>query len=337
MPTLVCCNDDVALLTQTLRDVDPLPWLIGAHPVYGLAMEYNDVIAARFAPSADGAVAKPTVQASSARQLRDAVEPIAMHSVWCRGTNERLAKFGHNFMTAYVCSRAALLGDPTPGVIASSFAVFEPDMLTGVYAAGKELCERSALLQARDEATIASLSGVLAGEDVCGVADVLRRGVEAASGTGRPLFSGLRDQPWPDSDIGQLWRAAELFREHRGDSHVAACVAAGLDPIEMNVMTELFVGMKLGTYSATRGWDEAALQGGAQRLRDRGLIDGDGLSDAGGSFRSGIEHHTDVAQQSIIAAIGGDLGAVVEATTAWSQRCVDVQAFPPNVFKRAAG
>lgn len=300
-------------------------------------MEYDDVIAAMFEPSPDGAVATPTVQASGARQLRDAIEPIAMHSVWCRGTNERLADFGHNFMTSYVCSRAALLGDPTPGVVASSFAVFEPVMVTGVYTAGKELCERTVLLQARDEATIASLSDVLAGEDVAAAAAVLRRGVEAASGTGRPLFSGLSDQPWPDSDVGQLWRATELFREHRGDSHVAVCVAAGLDPIEMNVMTELFVGMELGTYSATRGWDEAALRGAAQRLRDRGLLEGDGLSEAGRSFRSEIEDHTDLAQQPIMAAIGDDIGAVVEATSAWSQQCVDAQAFPPNVFKRAAG
>jgi hypothetical protein len=215
--------------------------------------------------------------------------------------------------------------------------VFAPGVVTGTYAEGKELCERNALLQARDDATIASLSNVLAGEDVATAAAVLRRGVEAASGAGRPLFSGLSDQPWPDSAVGQLWRAAELFREHRGDSHVAACVAAGLDPIEMNVMTELFVGMDLGTYSATRGWDEATLQGAAQRLRDRGVLDKDVLNEAGWAFRSHIEDHTDLAQQSIIAAIGDDLGALIEATTAWSQQCVDANAFPPNVFKRAAG
>jgi hypothetical protein len=300
-------------------------------------MEYDDVIAAMFGPSPEGSVPTPTVQASGARRLRDAIEPIAMHSVWCRGTNERLADFGYNFRTAYVCSRAALLGDPTPGVVVSSFAVFAPGLVTGTYAEGKELCERTALLQARDEATIASLSDVLASEDVAATAAVLRRGVEAASGAGRPLFSALSDQPWPDSDVGQLWRAAELFREHRGDSHVAACVAAGLDPIEMNVMTELFVGMDLGTYSVTRGWDDEALQGAAQRLRDRGLLDGDVLNEAGRSFRSEIEDRTDLAQQPIMTAIGGDLGSLVEATTAWSQQCIDANAFPLDVFKRAAG
>lgn len=300
-------------------------------------MEYDDVIAAMFEASPEGAESPPTVEASGARRLRDAIEPIAMHSVWSRGTNERLAEFGHNFMTAYVSSRAALLGDPSPGVVTSSFAVFEPNMVTGVFAAGKDFCGRDELLQARDEATIASLSAVLAGDDVAEAAAVLRRGVEGVSGTGRPLFSGLLDQPWPDSPVGQLWRATELYREHRGDSHVAACVAAGLDPIEMNVMTELFVGMDFGTYSASRGWDEAALGGAAQRLGDRGLMQANQLTDAGATFRAAIEDQTDVAQQPIIDAIGADLDAVVDATMLWSQKCVDARAFPPNIFKRAAG
>ena len=300
-------------------------------------MEYDDVIAAMFEASPEGAVAPPTVESSPARRLRDAVEPLAMHSVWSRATNERLAELGHNFMNAYVSSRAALLGDPTPGVVASAFAVFEPNMITGVYAAGKELCSRDELLQARDQATIASLGAVLAGEDVASIAGALRRGVQAASGTGRPLFSGLRDQPWPDSPVGELWRAAELYREHRGDSHVAACVAAGLDPVEMNVLTELFVGMDYGTYSASRGWDEQALQAAAQRLQDRGLLDQHRLTDTGLSVRSAIEDHTDVAQQPIIDALGTDLDAVVAATERWSQQCVDAHAFPPDIFKRAAG
>ena len=300
-------------------------------------MQYDDVIAAMFEPSPQDAVAAPTVEASAARRLRDALEPIAMHSVWCRGTNERLAELGHNFMTSYVCSRAALLGEPTAGVVISSFAVFEPGMLRGVYEGGRSLCARDALLLARDEATIASLTQVLDGADVSSAARLLRQGVEAADGTGRPLFSGLRDQPWPDSDVGQLWRASELFREHRGDSHVAVCVAAGLDAVEMNVLTELYVGMPLGSYSASRGWDEAALQQAAARLRERGLIAEDALTESGRSFRAEIETQTDMMQQPILDAIGNGLDDLVRATGDWSQRCIDARAFPPNVFKRAAG
>lgn len=300
-------------------------------------MQYDDVIAAMFEPSPQDAVAAPTVEASAARRLRDALEPIAMHSVWCRSTNERLAELGHNFMTGYVCSRAALLGEPTAGVVISAFAVFEPAMLRGVYEGGRSLCARDALLLARDEATIASLTTVLEDVDVSSAALLLRQGVEAADGTGRALFSGLRDQLWPDSDVGQLWRASELFREHRGDSHVAVCIAAGLDAVEMNVLTELYVGMPLGSYSSSRGWDEVALQQAAARLRDRGLMDQESLTDDGRSFRVDIEAQTDTMQQSIIDAIGNGLDDLVSVAGDWSQRCIDARSFPPNVFKRAAG
>ena len=300
-------------------------------------MQYDDVIAAMFEPSPDGAMAPPTVDASPARRLRDAIEPIAMHSVWCRGTNERLAAMGHDFMTGYVSSRAALLGDPSPGVVVSSFAVFEPSMLAGVYQAGRAIADRDELLAARDQATIESLTSVAADLDIDAAASGLRAGMAAASGAGRPLFSGLSELGWPDSTVGQLWRAAELFREHRGDSHIAACVAAGLDAVEMNIVTELYVGMPLGTYSASRAWDETALHSAADRLRARGLMHGNKLSEQGSVFRSEIEHQTDRAQQSIVDEIGQALDHVVDACGALSTRCIQAGAFPPDVFKRAAG
>ena len=122
---------------------------------------------------------------------------------------------------------------------------------------------RDVLLAARTEATVESLREVLAGEDVAPPADRLAAAIAAADVTGRPLFAGLASQPWPDDPLGRLWRACDLAREHRGDSHVAACIAAGLDPIAMNVLTELWVGMPLGSYSATRGWSADQLGDGA--------------------------------------------------------------------------
>jgi len=49
-------------------------------------------------------------------------------------------------------------------------------------------------------------------------------------------------------------------REHRGDSHIAVANAAGLGPVEMNVLTECWLGMPLLSYTATRGWPEAAMR-----------------------------------------------------------------------------
>lgn len=305
-------------------------------------MKYDDVIEAFFQPSPAGVEPAPTEGASPARRLRDALEPIAMHSVWSRGTNERLAALGHDFMTGYTCSRAGLMGEPDPGVVAAAFAVFEPSMIAGVYEAGRAACDRDTLLTARAEATTASLAEVLSGADMAMVEKVgsaLKGAVDNASGVGRPLFSGLQNQPWPTDPIGQLWRATEQFREHRGDSHVAVCTAAGLDPVEMNVLTELWLGIPLGDYSGTRGWDEKQLAAATGRLSSNGWVSDNLISADGKAYRDGLEVQTDQLQQSILDAVSAqtDLDEAITALAGWSQQCIEAKAFPPNAFKRAAG
>src|SRR6516162_5379821 len=120
-------------------------------------MEYDAVVAVAFQPSPPGVTPEPLAVASPARRLRDAIEPIAMHAVWSRHTNERLAGLGLDFLGAYVWGRAAALGEPDAGVVVSSFAVFEPGMLTAAYEHARSLCPRDVLLSTRAEATIASL------------------------------------------------------------------------------------------------------------------------------------------------------------------------------------
>lgn len=309
-------------------------------------MEYADVIASAFAPSGDGAISRPTMSASRARRFRDAIEPLAMHAVWSRTTNEALAALGLNFFTGYLWGRAAALGEPDPGVVVSSFAVFEPTMLTDGYLLGRASCSRAALLDARTEATVRSLSEALAvplDDAACRhLADVLQQAVTAAPPVGRPLFSGLLTQPWPDSTLGRIWHACELAREHRGDSHVAVCVERGLDPVEMNILTELWVGYPLGAYTASRGWSPAVVGEAASRLVGRGLLARDSsgdieLSSAGQTFRNEIERATDRLEQPIIDALGDDADQLIEQLATWSQSCIDARSFPPNVFKRAAG
>src|SRR5947207_1327318 len=79
------------------------------------------------------------------------------------------------------------------------------------------------------------------------------------SPAGRPLFAGLAGLPWPADELGQLWHACAMLRELRGDSHLAACVAAGLTGLEANILTELQVGWPLHSYTATRGWPPEAM------------------------------------------------------------------------------
>ena len=75
-------------------------------------MDYADAVAAFFVPRQEDTVLPVAVaEGSPARRLRDACEPVAMHAVWSRTVNERLAQLGLDFLSGYVGARAASLGE----------------------------------------------------------------------------------------------------------------------------------------------------------------------------------------------------------------------------------
>jgi hypothetical protein len=297
-------------------------------------VDYADAVAAFFVSRPEGTALPPAVAAGSpARRLRDACEPVAMHAVWSRAVYERLAQFGLDFLTSYVGGRGAFLGEPSGAVVAAAFAWFEPGLVISSWDAVRSAVAHDQLVQARDESTIASLREVLAGEDPGEVANQLADAATAADGMGRPLFSGLRADGRPHDAVHLLWWACNLVREHRGDSHVAAAAAAGLDAVEMNILTELWTGMPLLSYTATRGWPAAAMQRAIGQLESR---DGD-LTDAGRTSRRHIELRTDDQEQPIVAALGDRLDEVCGLLNHWGQLCIEAGAFPPDILKRAAG
>jgi hypothetical protein len=301
-------------------------------------MDYDDAVATFASPRPAGTPLPEVVGAGGpARRLRDACEPLAMHALWNRHTNERLAPLGLDFLTGYVWGRAASLGEPSPPVVAAVFAWFEPGLLEGLYEAARTAVPRERLLEVRDAATAESLAEVLAGDDPTEVADLLADAVEGADGTGRPLFSGLRGRGRPVDPYQRLWWACDLVREHRGDSHVAVANTAGLGPVEMNVLTECWIGMPLLSYTATRGWPEAAMDAAVAGLEARGWLRDGVLTDAGRAARAILEDQTDAAEQPIADALGGRLDEVCARLDGWSERCIAAGAFPADILKRAAG
>ena len=184
------------------------------------------------------------VQPTPARRLRDAIEPLAAQGFM--GAREDLKALGLRFMQGYVWGRAAALGEPAPAVVVSAFGVFEPTFLIDAYEGGRAVAARDDVLAARAAGATRQLASIVGDDpEVARLAATLRAALDTVSTTARPLFAGLRDAPRADDPHGALWQAADLAREHRGDGHLAACVAAGLGPVEMNVLTELYVGYPL--------------------------------------------------------------------------------------------
>ena len=304
-------------------------------------MDY-DTIATMFLQPADATPSEPLVPTSPPRRLRDALEPIATIGWWSREASASVTSLGHDFFDGYVWGRAASLGaDVTPAVVVAAFGVFEPSMLAAVHSHGRSVSTRDAVLSARADGASAGLAAATTSvevRDVERLGDVLLAALSGLDGSGRPLFSALRELPVPEGPHGRAWRAAELVREHRGDGHIAACVAAGLDAVEMNVLTEVWLGYPVGEYSATRAFSPERIDAAEATLRERGwLADDAQLTPAGRAAREAIERATDESQRSLVHALGTEIDDVITLASTIGAAVLAHHAAPADPRKRAAG
>ena len=304
-------------------------------------MDYDAIAAHFLVPHADPPP-PPTTSGSPARRLRDAVEPIATIGWWSREASGSVNALGHDFFDGYVWGRAASLGaEVAPAVVAAAFGVFDPAMIGAVFTDGRSISGHDDVLEARATGAAAGLTAATSTVDESDVArfgDLLLAAVGDLDGSARPLFAALRDLAVPAGPYGRAWRAAELVREHRGDGHNAAFVAAGLDMGEINVLTEVWLGYAIGEYSSSRALSPERMAAATHSLAARGWLDAAGGLTAGGRVaREAIEAATDVSQTALIAALGDDLDDVVALGTTISAAILAAQAAPADPRKRAAG
>ena len=220
---------------------------------------------------------------------------------------------------AYFTSRGSVMGQVPGEVIASAFAVFNPDAVVPGVAFGWSLTDANTICSARDRGAIAQLERILGEkpDDIDVVGDLLERGCAPLRPEGRPLYSGLLSQEVPSSPLGRAWRYADMLREYRGDAHTAAWTSAGFDATEIGLLTELYWGMAMGTYVRTRAWSHDQLEAAKDRLRSRGVIAADGFSDTGYETRDAVERNTDLQMRGAVDALGDDLATLCGILEHW--------------------
>ena len=233
---------------------------------------------------------------------------------------------------AYFTSRGSLLGQVRGTVVASAFAVFNPAAVAPAVELGWTRTDAAAICTARDTGALAQLERILGVPDeIETVTRLLDRAASGLSLAGRPLAAGVAALPDPDHPWGRLFRRGDLLREFRGDSHTIAWAHAGLDAVEIGLLTELFWGLPLRTYTRTRAWTEADFDAAEDRLRSRGLVTGDGaFTEAGRALREDIEAATDRQCAPLLDALGDDVADLLSVLAAWGRALRDAHAYPQS-------
>lgn len=233
---------------------------------------------------------------------------------------------------AYFCSRGSSLGQVPGTVIASALGVFNPAVVVPAVEHGWSLTDAPSIRAARNAGALAQLERVLGPEPdgLSRATELLERATADLRAEGRPLFAGLRAQSAPDHPLGRLWLTAEMLREYRGDAHTAAWTAAGVDAVELGLLTELYSGMPPRSYWRSKGWDDADFDPGEERLHERGLVVDGELTEHGRALRERIESATDAQCRPIVDALGEDLWELVAILREWGARIRAEAGYPPS-------
>jgi hypothetical protein len=252
-------------------------------------------------PAGDEAARAGAVPPLRARQLWHLLEPLHAVLYYAPEAFEEAAALGYPVQDrwpSYFPFRAAPLGRAGAERVASAFYSFSPRMVAEHIDPAWTVASPERVLAAReraiDRAYRALFGDRVASPELAEAAALARHAAEAADTAGRPLAAANAELPWPDAPHLQLWQAATILREHRGDGHLAALLVARLDPVEALVSFAAIGAASVERFES-RGWSPEEWAAARERLTVRELVDADGTAtEAGRGLRHGIEQRTDL-------------------------------------------
>jgi hypothetical protein len=228
------------------------------------------------------------------------------------------------YWMTYFAFRAAPLGLVGAPVTVATFAGFHPGMVGRALPAAWSRTTPEACIEARAQVATGVLHAVGVDPQACRTAAaLLLPAIGTADPTGRALFAANAGiAPFHDP-VAQLWQLASTLREHRGDGHVAALVAAGISGLEGHLLQVAFGRFGSEDIRSVRGWSEDEWAAAGQRLIGRGYLQpsGETLTATGQELVDRIEAQTDEAAWVGALAVLGS--AVVDEVNALLSGSVD--------------
>ncbi|MBA4084007.1 MAG: hypothetical protein C0493_03520 [Kytococcus sp.] len=238
----------------------------------------------------------------------------------------------------YFASRSAPMGAVSPGTVAATFFVFNPELLERHLSDAWTLASPHEVTAARYRGVASAWSRLLGGldpDEVAEAAELARTAAVACSVAGRPLSAAHAGLSWPSEPRLVLFHALTIVREHRGDGHVAALLGEGLSGLEALIThTATGRGFTVTAAQTTRGWSEDEWGATAADLVERGVLTTQGgLTEQGQALRRRVEEATDRMAVGPWDALGED-GAtrLAELGRPWVRQALANGAFPEGVF-----
>jgi hypothetical protein len=230
-----------------------------------------------------------------ARRLWRHVETIHAVTYFAPEVAAALAATGlRGWWRGYFAARSGPLGRPGPELVQAVFHGFSPDLVARAIPSAWDQVSPEEAMAARDrgvESALDRLAGAVPARAV-ELAELATTGCELP---GRPLFAAHAARPWPASPAMRLWWACTLLREHRGDGHVAALTAAGVDGCEANQLAVLDGAVPAERQQEVRGWSDEAWAAAGERARARPP-----------GFRAAIDDTTDRLASGPVDRLGSE-------------------------------
>lgn len=271
------------------------------------------------------------------RAAHKVLEPLHTMVYFVPDAGERYEAAGiKGGMRGYFASRSAALGVVPAEVVIATFYNFSPGLVRKAIPSCWESATPEGVLAARYDAVDAAWTrllgeAVLKSEEMAEAASLAREACSAIEGeiVGRPLYAGHASLPWPEPDHLQLWHAATLLREHRGDGHIAALVLAGLSGLDASVSYVVYgSSMNEDLQRTTRGYSEEEWAQAKVDLQQQGIFDTDNqFTEQGRQQRQELEAQTDLAAATPYEALGEQrTQRLVELVRPWA-RSISKQVF----------
>lgn len=240
------------------------------------------------------------IELGEVRRLWHLLEPLHAVFYYAPEVFEEAAALGYGTgerWPSYFPFRAAPLGPVGSERVTSAFYSFSPRMVAEHMDSAWVTASPAEVLKARvramDRAYRAILGDRVTGPELAEAARLLRRVAEAVNTAGRPMAAANVEIAWPEAPHLQLWHAATILREHRGDGHLAALLVAGLDPVEALVSFAAIGAASVERFES-RGWSPQEWSAARERLVARGLVTDSGIATPEGrAIRAEVERHTD--------------------------------------------